>query len=65
MRFLSHWFGEVLGISTLEFKSQYGFQSGRNGGSSATANACIPLELWGQHSDWTSFKKSKMLHEKM
>jgi hypothetical protein len=57
--YLSLWFNEVLGISTQEFKSQYGSQSGRSGGTSAASNADIDLELWGQHGDWDSFKSQK------
>ena len=51
VRYLSLWFRKVLGISTQEFKAQYGSQSGRSGGASATSNAGIPIELWGQHGD--------------
>jgi hypothetical protein len=43
-----------MGISPTEFLSRYGSQSGRSGGASATSNAGIPLELWGQHGDWKS-----------
>jgi hypothetical protein len=50
---------EVLGISTQEFKSQYGSRSGRSGGASTASNADIDLELWGQHGDWASFKSQK------
>ncbi len=56
IRYLSLWFGEVLGISTKEFKSLYGSQSGRSGGASSASNADIDLELWGHHGDWASFK---------
>jgi hypothetical protein len=48
VRYLSLWFGEVLGISTQEFKAQYGSQSGRSGGASAASHACIfIINLWG------------------
>ncbi len=59
VRYLFLWFGEVLGISTQEFKAQYGSQSGRSGGASAASNADIDLELWGQHGDWASFNSQK------
>ncbi len=55
VRYFSLWFGEVLGISTQEFKAQYGSQSGRSGGASAASNADIPIELWGQHAWWLGF----------
>ena len=45
-RYLSLWCGEVLGISTQEFKAQHGSQSFRSGGASAASNAGIPIELW-------------------
>jgi hypothetical protein len=64
VRYLSLWFGEVLGISTQEFKAQYGTQSGRSGGASAASNADIDLELWGQHGDWASFKSQKRYMKK-
>jgi hypothetical protein len=64
VRYLSVWFGEVLGISTQEFKSQYGTQSGRSGGASTAYNADINLELWGQHGDWASFKSQKRYMKK-
>ena len=44
-RYLSLWFGEVLGISTQEIKLQYGSQLGRSGGASSSSNAGIPIEL--------------------
>jgi hypothetical protein len=62
--YLSLWFGEVLGISTQEFKSQYGSQSGRSGGTSAASNADIDLELWGQHGDWATFQSQKRYMKK-
>jgi hypothetical protein len=43
-----------MGISPTEFLSRYGSQSGRNGRASASSNAGIPLELWGQHGGWKS-----------
>ncbi len=58
------WFGEVLGISTQEFKAQYGSQSGRTGGASAASNADIDLELWGQHGGWASFNSQKRYMKK-
>jgi hypothetical protein len=42
-----------------EFKGQYGSQSGRIGFAFAASNAGIPVELWGQHGDWASFKSQK------
>jgi hypothetical protein len=59
MRYLSLWFGGILGLTPVEFKSQYGSQSGRIGSASAASNAGIPVELWGQHGDWASFKSQK------
>ena len=64
VRYLSLWFGEVLGISTQEFKSQYGSQSGRSGRASAASNAGIPHELWGQHGDLASFQSPKRYMKK-
>ena len=62
--YVSLWFGEVLGISTQEFKTQYCTQSGRNWGASTANNADIDLELWGQHGDWASFKSpQKTIYE--
>ncbi len=57
--YLSLWFGEVLGISTQESKTQYVSQSGRNGGASAASNTDMDLELWGQHGDWATFQSQK------
>ena len=46
VRYLSLLFvGEVLGISTQEFKSQYSSQSGRSGGASTASNEGTRLEL--------------------
>ena len=58
-RFLSLWFGGVLGCSAAEFKAQFGTQSGRSGGASAASNAGVPLELWGQHGDWKSMSAQR------
>ena len=60
MRYLSLWFGGILGLAPEEFKDQYGSQSGRIGFASTTFNAGIPVELWGHHGDWASFKSQKM-----
>jgi hypothetical protein len=65
VRYLSLWFGEVLGISTQEFKVLYGSQSGRSGGALATSNAGIPLELWGHHGDWETYKSQKRYTKKI
>jgi hypothetical protein len=54
MRYLSLWFGGILGLTPEEFISQYGSQSGRIGCASTASNAGIPMELWGQHCDWAS-----------
>jgi hypothetical protein len=62
MRYLSLWFVCVLGLYVEEFKAQYISQLGRICSASATANACITVELWGQYSDSASFK-SKKIHE--
>jgi len=59
MRYLSLWFGGILGRTPEEFKGQYGSQSGGIGSASAVSNAGIPVELWGQHGDWASFKSKK------
>jgi len=59
MRYLSLWFGGILGLTPEEFKGKYGSQSGRIGPASAASNAGIPVELWGQHGDWASFKSIK------
>jgi hypothetical protein len=59
MCYLSLWFGGILGLSPEEFKGQYGPQSGHIGSTSAASNVGIPVELWGQHGDWDSFKNQK------
>ena len=59
MRYLSLWFGGMLGLTPEEFKGQYGSQSGRICSGSAASNAGIPVELWGQLGDWASFKRQK------
>ena len=56
MRYLSLWFRGILGLNPEEFKGQHASQSGRIGSASATSNAGIPVELWGQHGDLASFK---------
>ena len=45
MRYLSLWFGGVLGLSPKEFKNQYESQSDRIGCASSASNAGIPVEL--------------------
>ncbi len=47
MHYLSLWFGGIFGLTPEEFKSQYGSQSGRISSASASSNAGIPVELWG------------------
>jgi hypothetical protein len=59
MRYLSLSFGAILGLTPEEFRDQYGSQSRRIGSASAAFNAGIPVELWGQHGDWASFKSQK------
>ena len=59
MRYLSLWFGGLIGLTLEEFKGQHGSQSGRIGYAFAAFNADIPVELWGQHGDWDSFKSKK------
>ncbi len=59
VRYLSLWFGEILGISTQKFKSQYGSQSGRSGGALAMWNAEIDFELWGQNGHLAPFQSKK------
>ena len=53
-RYLSLWFGSVLGFSPEEFLRQFGTHSGRIGGASAAANAGVAIERWGQHGSWRS-----------
>jgi hypothetical protein len=65
VRYLSLWFCEVIGISTQEFKSQYGSQPGRSACALATSNTVgIHLELWGRHGDWAAFKIQKRYTKK-
>ena len=59
MRYLSQWFGGILGLSPKEFRAQYGSQSCRSGGASAAANAGVSQELWGQHGDWASWESQR------
>jgi hypothetical protein len=59
MRYLSLWFGGIFELTPEEFKGQYCFQSGRIDFASASSNAGITVELWGQHGDWASFKSPK------
>ena len=59
MRYLSLWFGGILGLAPKEFKGQYGSPSNRIGFASAGCKADIPVELWGQHGAWASFKSPK------
>ena len=47
MRYLSLWFGGILGLTPEEFEGQYGSQSGRIDSASAASNAGIPVELRG------------------
>ena len=53
-RYLSQWFGPVLGLSPGAFLKEFGSQSGRSGGASAAANVGVPWERWGQHGSWQS-----------
>ena len=55
-RYMSLWFGSILGLSPAEFRKQFGTQSGRSGGASAASNAGVAWELWGQHGAWASEK---------
>jgi hypothetical protein len=64
VRYLSPWFGEVLGFSTQEFNGQYCSKSSRSRGASTASNAYIPIELWGKHVYWTSFKSPKRYMKK-
>jgi len=59
MRFLSLWFDSVLGLYIVDFETQYGSQPVRIVVASATSNAGIPYELWGQHGDSASLKSLK------
>ena len=65
MRYLSLWFGGIVGLTPEEFKNQYGSQSGRIDSASTASNANIPVELWGQHGDWASFKSQNKYMKKM
>ena len=62
VRYLFLWYGEVLGISAQEFKSQYGPQTGRSGGVSATFNAGTPLN-YGVNMVIGHLSTAKTLHE--
>ena len=54
MRYVSFSFGDILGLTIQEFRSQlYGSQSGR------ISCADTPLELWGSRYEWASFKSKK------
>ena len=55
-KYLVLWFGASLGISPKQFSTIYGSQSGRSGAASATSNAGVAMELWGQHGAWKSVK---------
>ena len=59
MRYLSLWLRGILGLTPEEFKCHYGSQSSRIGSASTVSNAAIPVELWGKHPDWASFKSQK------
>jgi hypothetical protein len=48
-----------MGISVKAFRKHFATQSGRSGGASAASNACIPVELWGQHGDWKTMNAQK------
>jgi hypothetical protein len=64
LRYLSLWFSGVLGISSKDFRKQFGTQSGRSGGASAASNAGVDVELWGQHGSWNSWAAQKCYMEK-
>ena len=49
--------GGILGLTPEKFKGQYGSQFGRIGSASATSYAGIPVDHWGRHGDWASFKR--------
>ena len=53
-RYMSQWFGPIVGLSPAAFLKEFGSQSGRSGGASAAANAGVPWERWGQHGSWQS-----------
>ena len=46
----------LIGLTPEEFNGEYGSHSGRIGSASVASNVGIPVELWGQHGDWASFK---------
>ncbi len=50
-KYLALWFGASSGLSPKEFSAAYGSQSGRSGSVFATANAGVPMKLWGHHGD--------------
>jgi len=53
------WFGASLGLSPKEFSTFYGSHCVCSGVASATSNARVSMELWGQHGDWKSVKSQK------
>jgi hypothetical protein len=59
LRFLSLWFSGVMGISVAAFKKQFATLSGKSSGASASSNAGVPSELWGQHGDWSTWEAQK------
>ena len=59
MRYLSLWFGSVIGLSIIEFKTQLCSHLGQIGAASTTSNAGIHVEFLGQHGDWASFKSQE------
>jgi len=50
----------LLRLTPEEFRNQYGSQSGGICSASAASNVGIPVEFWGQHGDWASFKSEKI-----
>ncbi len=53
-RYLSLWFGSLLGLSPDEFLRRFGTHSGRIRGASAAPNVGVAIERWGQHGSWHS-----------
>jgi hypothetical protein len=64
LRYLSLWFSGVLGISSKNFRKQFGTRSGRSGGVFTASNAGVDFQLWGQHGAWSSWESQKCYMER-
>jgi len=58
------WFSGVIGISSKNFRKQFGTQSDRSGGVSAASTAGADVELWGHHGAWSSWESKKCYVER-